>query len=176
MRELDSLRLRLEPQTVAHVEAMFAVLSDPAIYAYENAPPASLAWLRERFAKLETRRSADGSEQWLNWVLRERGGGLIGYVQATVRADGSAFIAYEMASAAWGRGLGREAVTAMSDELVAQYAVHTLLAVFKRANARSQHLLEALGFAAAEAQLAQRCQVEADETLMRRQVGTGVAP
>jgi RimJ/RimL family protein N-acetyltransferase len=97
-------------------------------------------------------------------------------VQATVRADGRAFIAYVLASAAWGRGLGREAVSAMSDELVAHYAVHTLLAVFKRANARSQHLLEALGFAAAGAQHAHRCPIEDDETLMLRQVGTGVAP
>jgi [ribosomal protein S5]-alanine N-acetyltransferase len=176
MRALDSLRLRLEPQTAAHAEAMFTVLSDPAIYEFENAPPASLAWLHERFAKLETRRSADGAEQWLNWVLRERGGGLIGFVQATVQADGRAFIAYELASAAWGRGLGREAVSAMSDELVAQYGVHTLLAVFKRANMRSQHLLEALGFAVAEVQLAPRCPIEADEALMLRQVGTGVAP
>jgi [ribosomal protein S5]-alanine N-acetyltransferase len=78
MRELFSSRLRLEPQTAAHAEAMFAVLGDLAIYAYENEPPASLEWLRERFTKLETRRSADGREQWLNWVLRERGGGLIG--------------------------------------------------------------------------------------------------
>ena len=43
----------LEPQTVAHAEAMFVVLSDPAIYAYENESPPSLEWLSVRFAKIK---------------------------------------------------------------------------------------------------------------------------
>jgi ribosomal-protein-alanine N-acetyltransferase len=123
MRAIDARGLLLEPQTVKHAEEMFVVLSDPAIYEYENQPPVSVEWLRTRFGKLESRRSADGTEQWLNWVVRIDGGGLIGYVQATVRADGSAAIAYELSSAHWGRGLGRRAVEAMLVELVARYRV-----------------------------------------------------
>ena len=107
------------------------MLSDPAIYEYENAPPASMEWLRARYEKLETRRSADGSEQWLNWVIRMTGAGLIGYVQATLHADGSAAIAYEMSSAWWGRGLGRRATEAMLRELVHHYGVTTIFAVAK---------------------------------------------
>ena len=53
MRTLVAGELSLEPQTAAHAEEMFAVLSDPAIYAFENAPPRSIDWLRERFARLE---------------------------------------------------------------------------------------------------------------------------
>lgn len=170
MRALHTPRLQLEPQRALHAQEMFAVLSDPAIYEYENASPASAEWLRERFTKLETRRSADGSEQWLNWVLRQRGGGLIGYVQATVQADGRAFIAYELASAHWGRGLGSEAVAAMIDELVAAYGVHTLLAIFKRLNHRSRRLLERLGFGAADAANLQGVELEPDEDLMQRRV------
>jgi [ribosomal protein S5]-alanine N-acetyltransferase len=169
MRALQTPRLQLEPQLALHAQDMFAVLSDPAIYEYENAPPASLEWLRERFTKLETRHSADASEQWLNWVLRQRGGGLIGYVQATVQADGQAFIAYELASAHWGRGLGSEAVAAMIDELEAAYGVHTLLAIFKRPNQRSRRLLDRLGFAAADAASLHGAELEPDEDLMRRQ-------
>ncbi len=74
----------LIPQTAAHAEEMFALLSDPALYEHEGEPPASLEWLRERFARLETGRSADGSEQWLNWVMALPGDALAGYVQATV--------------------------------------------------------------------------------------------
>jgi [ribosomal protein S5]-alanine N-acetyltransferase len=170
MRALQTPRLQLEPQSALHAEAMFAVLSDPAIYEYENAPPISQEWLRERFTKLESRRSADGSEQWLNWVLRQHGGALIGYVQATLRADGQAFIAYELASAHWGRGLGSEAVAAMIDELVVQYGVHTLLAIFKRANHRSRRLLERLGFGVADAASRQGAELEADEDLMQRRI------
>jgi [ribosomal protein S5]-alanine N-acetyltransferase len=168
MRRIETPRLLLEPQVAAHAEAMFEVLNDPAIYEFENAPPASLDWLRERFSKLETRRSGDGREAWLNWVVCERGGGPIGYVQATVQADGRAFIAYEMASAFWGRGLGREAVTAMVGELVAAHRVHTVQAVFKRANFRSRRLLEALGFAAPNAHDMRHFSREADEDVLQR--------
>ena len=84
----------LEPQTAAHAGQMFVVLGDPAIYEHENEPPPSGEWLRERFARLESRRSADGSEQWLNWVVRLPGSDPVGYVQATIHANGAAAIAY----------------------------------------------------------------------------------
>jgi ribosomal-protein-alanine N-acetyltransferase len=38
MRVIQTGNLTLEPQTTAHAEEMFAVLSDPAIYEYENEP------------------------------------------------------------------------------------------------------------------------------------------
>jgi len=34
--------LVLEPQLVGHADALFDALSDPALYAHEGAPPASL--------------------------------------------------------------------------------------------------------------------------------------
>ncbi len=170
MRSVHAATLSLEPQTVAHAEDMFAVLSDPAIYEHENEPPASLAWLRERFRKLETRLSADGQEHWLNWVIRLPGTGLIGYVQATVLPGVRAEIAYELASAHWGRGHGSEAVRAMIAELASQYGVRKLSAELKRTNLRSRRLLERLGFAmATPAQHAERG-VEPDEWLMLREI------
>ncbi|MEP7068303.1 MAG: GNAT family N-acetyltransferase [Usitatibacter sp.] len=169
MRALAAPGLTLEPQTAAHAGEMFAVLSDPAIYAYENAPPVSLERLRERFAKLETRRSADGAEQWLNWVIRLPSSELIGYVQATVRADGSAGIAYELASAHWGRSLARRAVQTMLHELAVRYGVTRFTAVAKRANFRSTRLLERLGFAAGSEELRARLGADPDEVVMWRE-------
>jgi RimJ/RimL family protein N-acetyltransferase len=168
MRVLRAGDLVLEPLTAAHAEAMFTVLSDPAIYAYENAPPPSVDWLRARYARLESRASADGTEQWLNWVVRARDAALVGYVQATVRGDATAAVAYELASAHWGRGYGRRAVEAMLAELDQHYGVRTFTAVLKRANARSLHLLERLAFAPAPATLYGRYGVEPDELLMLR--------
>jgi RimJ/RimL family protein N-acetyltransferase len=168
MRTLNSGPLTLEPQLALHADDMFSVLSDPAIYEYENAPPASVDALRARYAKLESRRSGDGREQWLNWVIRMEGVGLIGYVQATVHANGSAAIAYEMASAHWGRGLGRRATEAMIQELTDHYGVTTLFAVAKQRNDRSLRLLERLGFARAGPELFAASGVQADETLMVR--------
>ena len=44
MRTVRTERLVLEPQTASHAEEMFEVLSEPAIYEFENEPPRSLAW------------------------------------------------------------------------------------------------------------------------------------
>ncbi len=149
MRRIDTARLTLEPQVAAHAEAMFAVLSDPKIYEYENEPPPSLEWLRKRYARLETRQSADGRERWLNWVLRLRSSEPIGYVQATLHPDGRAAIAYELASAFWGRGYAHEAASAMLAELREHYAVRSFSAVLRGDNRRSLRLLERLGFSPA---------------------------
>ena len=167
MRAIVADGLTLEPQLLAHAEEMFAVLSDPAIYEYERQPPASLAWLRERYARLESRRSPNGSEQWLNWVVRLASGELAGYVQATVAADHRAGIAYELSSRYWGRGLGRRAVEAMIGELAVHYGVRRLSAVLKRANGRSRRLLERLGFSLVSDEDAD---VGADEILMERRI------
>jgi [ribosomal protein S5]-alanine N-acetyltransferase len=166
MNPVDPGRLTLEPQTAAHAEEMFRVLSDPAIYEYENEAPESLQWLRDRFARLESRQSADGRELWLNWVVRLAGGELIGYVQATVLKDRRAMIAYVFASQYWGHGYALEAVRAMMSELGEHYAVRRFLAVFKRSNARSRRLLERLGFALPEAGAG--CETELDEMVMER--------
>jgi len=171
MRAIDAGAVTLEPQTTQHAGEMFAVLSDPAIYEHENQPPSSVEWLRVRFGKLESRRSADGAEQWLNWVVRRAGVGLIGYVQATVRADGSAAIAYELSSAHWGQGLARRAVEAMLVELMARYRVTAFDAVAKRGNFRSLRLLERLGFAPADSNRQALSEIEPDEVLLVRDGG-----
>jgi RimJ/RimL family protein N-acetyltransferase len=166
MRAIDAGIVALEPQVEAHAEEMFAVLSDPAIYRFENQPPPSVAWLRERFRKLESRLSSDGGERWLNWIVRLPPATPIGYVQATVRADGSAAIAFEFASAYWGRGLARAATRAMMRELAECYGVRRFDAVAKQANLRSVHLLERLGFAMAPVATYAENRIEPDEVLM----------
>jgi len=170
MRVVDTGRLRLEPQTAAHAEAMFAVLGDPALYEHENEPPSSVEWLRARFGRLASRRSADGREQWLNWVIRLPTGELIGYVQATVRPGGGAAIAYVLSSAYWGRGIAQQAVEAMIAELVEHHEVRSLSAVLKRRNVRSLRLLERLGFAPASPGHDGEDRVEPDELVMRREL------
>ena len=110
-------RLTLEPLTVAHAPAMFEVLCDPALYTYlDYGPPASLERVQQVYAQLETRRSPDGSEEWLNWII-VRDGVPIGLVQATIYPDRSANVAYLLGSAHWGHGYALEAVTAMLEQL-----------------------------------------------------------
>ncbi len=168
MNTLAAGDLVLEPQTAAHADAMFDVLRDPAIYAFENEPPTSPEFLRARFLRLETRRSADGAQQWLNWVVRLAGGPLLGYVQATVRRDGSANIAYVFASRHWGRGYATRSVRAMVDELVQHYGVKVLDAVAVRRNERSLRVLERLGFAPADEEEQRRRGIDEHEVLWLR--------
>ncbi|HEX7328039.1 MAG TPA: GNAT family N-acetyltransferase [Casimicrobiaceae bacterium] len=146
MRALRASLCTLEPQVAAHAHEMFAVLSDPAIYEFENEPPRSEAWLVERYARLEQRASPDGSQVWLNWVIRLPSGELAGYVQATVFGSTAALVAYELASRHWRKGIGRCAVSAMLNELHSSYSVYLFVAVLKAANYRSLALLRRLGF------------------------------
>lgn len=169
--------LLLEPQTAAHALQMFSVLSDPAIYSFENQPPASVAWLLQRFTALECRGPLDGSEQWLNWVVRVETGGyglgdLAGYVQATIDGAGEALIAYEFASRWWGRGIAHAAVAAMLQELAAAYGVSQAFAVFKTANERSAQLLQRLGFGPADPAHPIAAGIEADERCCSRLLST----
>ena len=168
MRTVETQRLRLEPQIATHADEMFIILSDPAIYEYENAPPSSLEWLRTRYEKLTTRRSADGCEQWLNWVVRLHEGAPMGFVQATIFSDHRAGIAYEFASEYWGHGFASEAVGAMNAELVSQYEVTSFSAVLKGANQRSMRLLKRLGFSLATPVRQKEIRIEPDEVLMIR--------
>ena len=168
MRTIATERLALEPQVEAHANEMFAVLADPTLYEHENEPPPSLEWLRERFARLESRQSPDGRRQWLNWVIRLNLAEAIGYVQATVHEDGRAEIAYVLSSRHWGRGLASEAVRAMIGELVVRHGVRMLSAVLKRENSRSMRLLERLGFRPAASGPAAEVRVEKGELLMQR--------
>ena len=84
MRIVVATGCMLKPLRETHAREMLSVLSDPAIYEFENQPPSSGAWLTRRFERLEGRCSEDGTELWLNWIVRLAGGEPAGYVQATV--------------------------------------------------------------------------------------------
>lgn len=156
----------LEPLRATHAREMFSVLSDPAIYEFENQPPSSEAWLTRRFERLESRCSEDGAELWLNWIVRLAGGEPAGYVQATVLPTKAAYVAYELNSRYWRQGVGSSAVSAMLEELRVQYGVHTYVAVFKSSNFRSPGLLRKLGFVPASAAQAAEYGAEPDELTM----------
>ena len=152
---------------------MFRVLSDPAIYEFENKPPVSEEWLVHRYGLLESRASPDGTEQWLNWVVQLPAGELAGFVQATVLGSGTSLVAYELNSRYWRQGIGSSAVTAVLDELRVTYAVHTVVAVLKIANYRSAAFLQRLGFSPASQPQAAEFQPEVYERVMVKTVGTG---
>jgi RimJ/RimL family protein N-acetyltransferase len=168
MRALVTDICVLEPQIEVHAASMFPVLSDRAIYEFEGQPPPSVEALAAGYRRKESRRSPDGSEVWLNWVVRLPGGEFTGYVQATVLQDGYAYVGYEFASRYWRRGVATAALRAVLQELANEYHVRQAVAVLKKANYRSLGLLHKLGFVAAEADTSTRFDPEADESVLLR--------
>jgi [ribosomal protein S5]-alanine N-acetyltransferase len=170
MQALVTDRLLLEPLRSAHADALYPHLADPRQLEFlDQAAPASPEALRQRFARLESRRSPDGRQSWLNWALflRQDDARPIGVVQATVLEDGRAWVAYQLAHAHWGRGLAGEAVAAMIGHLTGQHRVMQCMATVDARNVRSWRLLERLGFACADAAHARAMQVAAGDLLYR---------
>src|SRR4051812_43240879 len=104
MEMLAGSGLVLEPLVAAHAQAMYEVLDDPELYRFvDDGPPASVEALRERYARLESRQSADGLQAWLNWIVRPTNGAAIGFVQATVE-EHTAWVAFMFRRESWGQG------------------------------------------------------------------------
>jgi RimJ/RimL family protein N-acetyltransferase len=118
---VETPRLRLEPLTTAHTVELHPVLADPALYAVTGGAPPTPGELRDRHGRQAAGASPDGSQGWLNWVLRLRDTGAVaGFVQATVRRDGdvlAADLAWLVGTAVQGRGLATEAALAVVEEL-----------------------------------------------------------
>lgn len=126
MRRLATPRLALEPLQARHAPEMFLALVDPELYRFmSEGAPQSVELLAQRYASLESRASADGSQAWLNWIVRVAETGVaVGFVQATA---------------------------AMIGELRERHGVHRFRANVDPRNAPSVALLRTLGFHAGEA-------------------------
>ena len=94
------------------------MLSDPELYRFTGGqPPADVDAVLRWFSALETRKSPDGSEQWLTWIVRLADTkASIGYVQATIK-EGQADIAWLIGTEWQRRGLAKEAVSLLRDLL-----------------------------------------------------------
>ena len=110
-------RLDLEPLQVTHAEEMTVVLDDPALHEFIGGVPATVEQLQRQYSRQVLGRSPDGSQRWLNWVLRRRcDHRAVGTAQATVSREGqllTAEVAWVVGTGHQGRGYAKEAATAM---------------------------------------------------------------
>ena len=113
-------RLSLVPLEVNDAEEMAGVLGDERLHGFIGGEPATIAELRDRYARLAAG-SPDPDEVWLNWIVRRRSDAQpIGTVQATLTArDG-----HSTANVAWvigvdwqKQGFASEAARALVDWL-----------------------------------------------------------
>ncbi len=141
-------RIRLEPLTAAHAGELFPLLADRQVYRFiPDTPPASVAALAERYRRLESRRSSDRSQQWLNWAIRRlEDGQCAGYLQATIHPGGTANFAFVLGSSFWGLGLARAAAVLALHTLFDDLGVVSVFATTDQQNVRSSGLLTRLGF------------------------------
>ncbi len=142
-------RLILLPLKANHAAEMFAGLSDVPSYDFTpDIPYQDVATLEERYRRLERRRSPDGQEAWLNWVIssaatRE----FLGYIQFTVRPlEQRALVAYFVFAAHRRQGIASEAIRASIAEVVAGFRLARVDAEIDTRNAASIALIETLGF------------------------------
>ena len=149
--ELAGERLLLEPLRVEHAAEMAPLLDDPLLHTYIGGAPPTAEELKAQYARQVIGRSTDGTERWLNWIIRRRDDGqVVGYVQATVsigtvsigdvsigdvsigdvataESEPSADVAWVIGSAAQGQGYAVEAARLMVTWLRAQ-GVRTITA------------------------------------------------
>ena len=139
----------LRPLVAHHADALFPIFRDVDLWRYTGREePKTLTAMQERYRRLESRRSPDGKELWLNWAVEQREDGRpVGVVQASVPISRShADIAYVLGRAFWGHGLAIDAVNAMLDFLRVTLHVRTARASVDSRNLPSVKLLERLGF------------------------------
>ncbi|GIH60449.1 GNAT family N-acetyltransferase [Microbispora siamensis] len=122
METISAARLTLWPLTAQDADEMAEVLAGEELYAFIGGAAPTPAELRARYAALEARRSPDGRQEWLNWIIRrDTDGRAVGYVQATVMDGGRrAEVAWVVGTAWQGRRYASEAATALAEWLRAR--------------------------------------------------------
>jgi len=145
--QLLTRRLVLEPLLPRHPPALFAGLTDRALYAFMDAkPPESVEVLRAQYHVWSARKSPDGKQHWLNWAARLRDSDrYAGWFQATVSPHREADIAYLVFASHQRIGLGVEGCTAVIKHIRERYRVSKVAASVDARNTPSVKLAERLG-------------------------------
>ena len=140
-------RLRIEPLSLNHASVIFPAQLDPLIYRFIPDEPLSLEELTRRYSFLESGKSPDGTEHWLNWIAFDRDNPtVIGTFQATVPADAPTSIAYTVFPPFWGQGYATEIGLCMISHIFNTYSPSSVIAEIDTRNTTSIRLVERWGF------------------------------
>ncbi|MGX2998759.1 GNAT family N-acetyltransferase [Streptomyces sp. JNUCC 64] len=147
-------RLLLEPLQPGHAPEAVSLFDDVRLHEWTGGSPCTLEELEAKYRRQSAGRSPDGTQGWLNWMVRRLADGrLVGTVQATLsRPDGGgteAALAWVIGSDHQGEGYGREAALAMADWLRGRGA-DVLTAHIHPGHGASAGIARALGLAATD--------------------------
>lgn len=110
-------------------------VSAPELYRFTGGSPATAADFQSRYERQVRGVSPDGSEWWMNWIVRLRGDELpIGYAQATIdRATGLIWLGWVIGVDWQGKGFAKEAVSAVRQRLRSELVDHGVAREFRAA-------------------------------------------
>ena len=144
---IETARLRLRRFTAADLPALIAYRNDPEVARYQGWETFSAeeadAFLHGQDA---TEPGAPGA--WLQIAMEEKASGtVVGDCALHVREDDArqGEIGFTLSRAHQGRGLAREAVTAVLDYAFGTLGLHRMIAVTDARNAAAPALLERIG-------------------------------
>ena len=127
--------LSLTPLSVDDADSMVEVLADPQLYVFTGGEAPDLEGLTRRYLVQVRGGPADGSARWLNWIVRWRDHGPVGYVQATVYDIGDgmrADLAWVTGTPWQGRGIATAASQLMMDWLAERGVQHFTASIHPR--------------------------------------------
>ena len=138
----------LEPITEAHGPELWTLFGDLELHHFVPYEPLTLEKQTERCARWASRKSADGSELWLNWAGRDRASGKVaGHFQAGMKADRIATVGYVVAREFQRRGLATEGMQAVFNYLRDELHALEVKAWSDTRNEASHRLAAKLGMA-----------------------------
>lgn len=159
---LHTARLRLRPFEDADAEDLFALMRDPQVLRFWDAPPWTDPARADRFVAGCRQLAEDGSGAR---VVLERSddGAFLGWCHLTGWNPDyrSAGMGYVLARAAWGQGYATEAARAVLDWAFGTLDLNRVQAETDTRNLASARVLEKLGFQR-EGTLRQDCIVDGD--------------
>ncbi|MBT9257983.1 GNAT family N-acetyltransferase [Phycicoccus sp. MAQZ13P-2] len=159
---LETARLRLRPVRPEDADALFALMSDPVVLRYWDAPPWRDRDRAPAFVRSCERIAESGSGARLV-VERRADGAFLGWCALAQYDAGyrSAVVTYVLRQEAWGRGYATEAGTALLDWAFATLDLNRVQGEADTRNPASRRVMEKLGFVH-EGTLREDCVVEGE--------------
>ena len=145
---LETPRLRVVPLNVDAAHDLFPLFNDETLYRYTTRVVPTEEQLDSWIERWRQRRSPDGHEVWLNWVVRLMPSQEpIGHVQAAVYDDRCAEISFMIGSDYQTRGFAREAVRAATRAMRAHLGIERLRGRIHPENVAAKLVAVELGMA-----------------------------
>lgn len=138
---LRTKRLVLRPLVLDDADALGPAMSDSVLMTWWSSPPHK--------SIEETRQYVAGNaahDPYVTWAITRHGGSALGWVVLREQRDRVGEIGYLLARGEWGKGMAKEAVSAVIQHAFQDLRYRRLFADTDPDNAASNGLLERLGF------------------------------